>query len=294
MRIWKVGDVTITCIVERDLMGLLNMVLPDATAEAIAPLRWLFPHFADERDGLRGYTQAFVVQTPSCRIMVDTCIGNDKDFDAFRPSWSRLQTSFLERMLEAGFSPESMDVVLCTHLHPDHIGWNTRRVGGRWVPTFPNAHYLLGRVEYAAEKARNDNPALDDPRSRGLRIVAAESLAPVLDAGLVEFVETDHVVCDEVRLIPTPGHTPGHVSIRVTSKGEEALITGDFVHHPCQLAHPEWGSHVDFDKAQSSATRETIFAALAGTPALLIGSHFAEPTAGRIVRDGKAYRLDIG
>lgn len=293
MRCWKIGEVTVTCVVERDLQGLLNTVLPDATAEAIRPLRWLFPHFVDEAGELRGLTQAFVVQTPSRRIIVDTCIGNDKDFDAFRPSWSRLQTSFLERLAGAGFAPESIDTVLCTHLHADHIGWNTMLIDGRWVPTFPNARYLFGRVEYEAEQARNRNAAFDDARSRGLRIVAAESLAPVLDAGLADFVETDHLVCNEVRLIPTLGHTAGHVSVRITSHGEEALITGDFIHHPCQLAHPEWASHVDYDTVQSTATRESVFAALAGTPTLLIGSHFPEPTAGRIVRDGAAYRLDV-
>jgi glyoxylase-like metal-dependent hydrolase (beta-lactamase superfamily II) len=292
MGTWRIGDVAVTCIVERDLMGLLSTVLPDATAEALRPLRWLFPHFVDEAGVLRGYTQAFVVQTPARRIIVDTCIGNDKDFDAFRPSWSRLQTSFLRQLEEAGFAPDSVDTVLCTHLHADHIGWNTMRVDGKWVPTFPNARYLLGRVEYEAEQARNRNPAFDDARSRGLRVVAAESLAPVVDADLVDFVETDHFVCDEVRLVSTPGHTPGHVSVHIASKGEEALITGDFIHHPCQLAHPEWASHVDYDKLQSTATRERVFAALADTPTLLIGSHFAEPTAGRIVRDGKAYRLD--
>lgn len=293
MQTWRIGEVSVTCIVECDLMGLLSKVLPDATPDAVRALTWLFPRYVDEAGILRGYTQAFAVQTPSRRIVVDTCIGNDKDFDAFRPSWSRMQTAFLERLQAAGFAPQSVDTVLCTHLHADHIGWNTMRVNDAWVPTFPKARYLLGRVEYEAEQARNRNPALNDARSRGLRVAAAQSLAPVLDAGLVDFVETDHAVCDEVRLVSTPGHTAGHVSVRIVSKGEEALITGDFIHHPCQLAHPEWASYVDYDKLQATATREKVFAALAGTPTLLIGSHFAEPTAGRIVRDGKAYRLAV-
>ncbi len=293
MKRWKIGEVTITCIVERDLMGLLNMVLPDATASAVAPLRWLYPHFVSEAGELRGYTQAFVVQTTQRCIVVDTCIGDGKDFDAFRPSWSRLQTGFLERFEAAGFAREGVDTVLCTHLHADHVGWNTMLVDGKWVPTFPKARYLLGKAEYEAQQARHLDASLDDARTRGMRIVAAESLAPVLAAGLVDFVAADHVVCDEVRLVSTPGHTPGHVSVDIASRGARALITGDFVHHPCQLAHPKWAAYIDHDKVQSSATRQQMFAALAGTPTLMIGSHFAEPTAGRIVRDGDAFRLDI-
>ena len=293
MKCWKIGDVTITRVIERDLMGLLNKVIPDATVDAIRPLRWLFPHFVNEAGELIGFTQAFVVQTPSRRIIVDTCIGNDKDFDAFRLSWSRLQTTFLSQLTEAGFPRDSIDTVLCTHLHGDHIGWNTMLADNKWMPTFPNARYLFGRVEYEATKARNQDASFDDRRSRGMRVVAAESLAPVFDAGLADFVETDHTVCDEVRLVPSLGHTAGHVSVHIKSNGEEALITGDFIHHPCQLAHPEWASPVDHDKSQSTATRERLFAALAGTPTLVIGSHFADPTAGRIVRDSNAYRLDI-
>ena len=142
-------------------------------------------------------------------------------------------------------------------------------------------------------QARDRDATFDDPRAKGMRIVAAESLTPLLDAGLVDFVETDHVVCDEVRLIPSQGHTEGHVSVRISSNGEEALITGDFIHHPCQLAHPEWASPVDHDQSQSTATRRRLFAELAGTSTLVIGSHFADPTAGRIVRDSGTYRLDL-
>jgi glyoxylase-like metal-dependent hydrolase (beta-lactamase superfamily II) len=175
--------------------------------------------------------------------------------------------------------------VLCTHLHVDHVGWNTMLVDGRWVPTFPRARYLMGRVEYehwSRPQGRDDMVA-----------VFGDSVRPVFDAGLVDLVETDARISEEIDLVPTIGHTPGHVSVRIRSRGEEALITGDFMHHPCQIAHPEWASTADSDAAMGVATRERMFEQLAGTPVLVIGTHFAGATAGRIVRDGATYRLDV-
>lgn len=158
-------------------------------------------------------------------------------------------------------------------------------VAGRWVPTFPKARYLMGRVEYEHWR--------DQQSQEEQRAVFADSVKPVFDAGLVDLVEIDHRVSDEVSFVPTLGHTPGHVSIRISSKGEEALITGDFIHHPCQMAHPEWASTADHDQAASTRTRRDVFARLAGTPTLVIGTHFATPTAGRVVKDGDAWRLAV-
>ena len=125
------------------------------------------------------------------------------------------------------------------------------------------------------------------------RLVFGDSIQPVFDAGLVDLVASDHRICDEVCLIPTPGHTPGHVSIHISSKGEAAMITGDMAHHPCQLAHPDWAASFDSDQAQSTRTREQVFAARADDGILVIGTHWAGATAGRIIRDGAAYRLVV-
>lgn len=173
----------------------------------------------------------------------------------------------------------------CTHLHVDHVGWNTMRIEDRWVPTFPNARYLVAEKEFEYWRDQED----DELNAQ----VFADSVAPVFDAGLMELVAPEHRICPEVDFVPTHGHTPGHVSVRIRSQGEEALITGDFVHHPCQLAHPEWASSFDFDEAASTATRHRVFSAYADTPTLIIGTHFAGATAGRIVRDGDAYRLEV-
>ena len=282
---WQIGDVKVTRIVEIEAIGGTRFVLPQAVPEVIQGIGWLQPHFADERGKLKMSIHALVVETPTRRILVDTCIGNDKERGI--PAWSNLQTTFLADLEAAGYPRESIDTVLCTHLHVDHVGWNTMLVDGKWIPTFPRARYLMGKTEFDYWR---------DEGSEGMgtdRRVFIDSVQPVFDAGLVDLVDTDHRVCEEVRLTPTLGHTPGHVSVRITSKGQEALITGDFTHHPCQLAHPEWASAADFDPEASTATRNRVFSELAGQQVLVIGTHFAAPTAGHVVRDGDAWKLEV-
>ena len=283
MTSWRIGDVRITRIVEIEATGGSRFILPDATPEAVQPCRWLHPHFIDDRGRLRMSVHALVIDTPSRRIMVDTCIGNDKERSI--PAWSRLHGPFLEDLAAAGCPPDSIDVVLCTHLHVDHVGWNTTLVGGRWTPTFPRARYLIGRTELEYWGSRRE----DDDHGRAY----ADSVRPVLDAGLVDLVGVDHQVCDEVELVPTRGHTPGHVSVRVASRGEEALITGDFLHHPCQMARLDWCSTADYDRERATQTRHDVLGRLAGTRTLLIGTHFATPAAGRVEREGDAFRLAV-
>jgi glyoxylase-like metal-dependent hydrolase (beta-lactamase superfamily II) len=280
---WQVGDVRITRILELEATGGTRFLLPQATPEVIRGIGWLAPHFADEAGKLKMSIHALVVEAPGRRIVVDTCIGNDKQRDI--PTWSGLQTNFLADLTAAGFGRETIDTVLCTHLHVDHVGWNTMMVDGRWVPTFPKARYLMARAEF--DYWRGEDEGNEDPE----RSPFHDSVKPVWEAGLIDLVETDHAICPEVSLEPTLGHTPGHVSVRIRSQGQDALITGDFLHHPCQLSHPEWAAQVDYDPAASTATRRRMFGALAGSETLVIGTHFAAPCAGQVVRDGEAYRL---
>jgi glyoxylase-like metal-dependent hydrolase (beta-lactamase superfamily II) len=281
---WTIGDVTVTRIVEIETAGGTRFLLPDATREAVREIDWLAPHFADETGRLLMSIHALVVETPSKRIIVDTCIGNDKP--RATEQWSHMQTGFLKDLEAAGFVRDSIDTVLCTHLHVDHVGWNTMLADGQWVPTFPKARYLMGRVEFdhwrAEAEAGNGEPA-----------IFIDSVQPVWDAGLVDLVETDHQICPEVSFTPTLGHTPGHVSVLIRSKGQEALITGDFVHHPIQMAHPEWAALVDTDPEMSTETRRRMFAALADDQTLVIGTHFSPPTAGHVARDGDVFRFKV-
>src|SRR6201994_1313196 len=281
---WTVGKVKITKIVESETTGSTRFILPSAGNEEIRKLPWLIPHFATEEGRLKMSIHSLVVETPSRRIVVDTGLGNDKEGRNV-PTWNNRKGLFLETMTAAGFPPESIDTVLCTHLHVDHVGWNTRLADGKWVPTFPRARYLMGRTEYEHWSTITDRPDMAH--------ILADSVTPIVEAGLATMVETNARISDEISLIPTLGHTPGHVSVMIQSKGEQALITGDFMHHPCQIARPDWSTLADSDAEQAIETRRRMFRRLAGTPVLIIGTHFAGVTAGRLVRDGDGYRLDV-
>lgn len=283
MHKWQIGDVTVTKIVEMETTGDAQWILPDATADAIKDIEWLRPEFMNEEGQLRFSVHALVVETPDRCIVVDTCVGNEKERLPYE-DWHQLQTGFLDDFAEAGFDRNTVDNVLCTHLHLDHVGWNTMLVDGQWIPTFPSARYLMAADEFEYWRAQ------DLPLEQA---VFADSVAPVFDAGLVDLVQTNHQICKEVDLVPTLGHTPGHVSVRIRSGGQQALITGDFIHHPCQMARLHWGSTADVDSAEAHATRRRVFAEYAGTPTLIIGTHFAGATAGHIVADGDAYRLEV-
>jgi glyoxylase-like metal-dependent hydrolase (beta-lactamase superfamily II) len=219
------------------------------------------------------------VETPTRRIVVDTGLGNDKEGRNV-PTWNNRQGPFLETLTAAGFAPDSIDTVLCTHLHVDHVGWNTRLVGGQWVPTFGKARYVFGRTEY--EHWRDHREAPDKAA------VFGDSVQPIVDAGRAELVASDARLTDELTLLPTPGHSPGHMSVLIQSDGEQALLTGDVAHHPCQMAHLDWSSTADSDPVQAARTRRDLFSRFADTPTLVIGGHF---DAGHIRRDGEAFKF---
>ena len=284
IRRWQVGDVEIVRIVE-----LFNeqidpaFMFPDCTRDIVQRHSWLMPRHATPEGEIILSFQAFVIRVGDRRIMVDTCIGEDKYRHA--PIFHMRQGDFLADLEHAGFPPDSIDTVLCTHLHLDHVGWNTRLVDGRWEPTFRNARYLMNETElhFIRNLVGVAHAEVDH---------LADSIQPVFDAGLVDFVDRDHQVCPEVRLLPTPGHTPGHCSIVIESQGERAVITGDLMHHPMQCAEPALKNRFCNDHDQSRETRLQFLEQFAGTDVMVIGSHFTEPTAGWIRRHGDAWRFD--
>jgi glyoxylase-like metal-dependent hydrolase (beta-lactamase superfamily II) len=282
IRHWQIGDVQVTRIVEVNAhQDPFTMLSVECAPDMGKQYPWLIPHFATPEGVMKISFQAFALKTPTRTIIVDTCIGKDRECEF--PIFSHLQSSYLEDLVTAGYDPDKVDTVLCTHLHFDHVGWNTRLVNGRFVPTFPNARYLFSRREY--DHWQGIRP--------GNAHVAhfAEAVDPVVAAGLVDLVGNEHQVCPEVSLLPSPGHTPHHVSVMIRSRGQEAVITGDLMHHPIQLARPDLPVNADSDKAQGVLTRTAFCERFANRDVTVIGSHFCEPTAGRIVSDTRNWRL---
>ncbi|HUK02862.1 MAG TPA: MBL fold metallo-hydrolase [Steroidobacteraceae bacterium] len=286
VRHWRIGDVEIARIVEINAFeDDMKMLLQEGTPQFVQQYEWLRPNFATAAGRMLISFQCFVLRSRDKRVMIDTCIGADRkrEYDVF----CNLKSTFLEDLKAAGYPRESIDTVLCTHLHFDHVGWNTHLVNGRWVPTFPNASYLLGREEFEHWQFLERTHGYHDFTH------IEDSIKPILDAKLARFVEKDHRITDEVWLEPTPGHTPGHVSVHISSRGQEAVITGDMMHHPIQLAVPDSHANFDMDKAVGARTRRAFIERYQDRKALIIGSHFCEPTSGWIVRDGAAWRLAL-
>lgn len=234
---WTIGDIEIFQIVELEAGKIIQSIMPDATPENVRRMKWLTPNFAYKNGILKALVQSYLIKSNDKYILVDTCNGNNKN----RPSlleWSNLKTKFIEKINQIEVSPSDINYVICTHLHFDHVGWNTRLINGRWIPTFPNAKYIFSKKEYEYWNSKPKKEMMDD--LMGIE----DSVRPVFDAGLVKLVDDEFKLDKNINFIPTPGHTPSHVSILIKSKGEKAIISGDFIYHPAQVERPEWGNTI--------------------------------------------------
>lgn len=278
----QLGNIVINRIIEWDEPNFDPLAFfPQTTREDWEPHKaWLDP--------VSGYLtmpiQSFLVRTRHHTILVDTCVGDYKNrLGGLKPpSWHMTTSGVLLNDLAAvGVQPEDVDYVMCTHLHSDHVGWNTRMVNGRWMPTFPNARYIMSRLELeswqAFHKASPQEHLLD-------------SVLPVVDAGQAVLVTNDYALNDEVWLEPTPGHTPDHVSIRLASNGSQAIITGDMIHSPVQCIEPHWVPP-DFDPVLAGQTRRAFLERYCDTDTLICATHFPSPSFGHIVPHGDVFQF---
>ena len=283
-----IGTIRIDRVIEEEGPDFIaSRLLPDATPAALDPHRhWLEPRFLDPATQKLVLTmQSYVLRTPRHTILVDTCVGNDKARRFHAPWNMRTHTTWLDRLDDVGVQVEEVDYVMCTHLHADHVGWNTRLVNGRWVPTFPNARYVFSKAEWSYWEELNRKGA---KYSDGC---INDSVLPVVEAGRAVFVESDHAFNNEIYFESTAGHTPGHIAIKLVSGGRTGVLSGDVIHSPVQCAHPEWSAVGCFDQEMSRQTRRAFLERYCETDTLVMTAHFPSPSAGYVERAGNAFRF---
>jgi len=279
------GDLTIHRIIEMEC-GFTPALefLPGLKKEVLDENRsWLAPSAMDAQDNLVLCFQSYVVKTGRHNILVDSCVGNDKD-RAARPLWhQKKDNAFMLGLAAAGLTVNDIDFVLCTHLHVDHVGWNTRLENGRWVPTFPKARYLFSKTELDYWLAENDKASLPP---------IVDSVIPIVEAKRCDLVTSDYALNDLVSLIPTPGHTIDHYAVQLGRGGKAAVITGDLIHTPLQARYPDLAMRVDYNPAQGSATRRKFLETYCDTDTLCCFAHFPSPSRGHIKRWGDGFKCD--
>jgi glyoxylase-like metal-dependent hydrolase (beta-lactamase superfamily II) len=283
-----IGDIRIDRVIEMEGPDFVaHELIPDATPEALAPHKdWLHPHFVDFASmKLVMAMQTYVLRHRNNVILVDTCVGNHKARRFHAPWNQRSETTWLDNLAACGVRPKDVTHVMCTHLHIDHVGWNTQLVDGRWVPTFPNARYVFGQTEwdYFHGLYQKHGAKVGDGSF-------ADSVLPIVQAGRADLVASDYGFDDGLWFEPYPGHTPGHVAINLLSNNKRGVLSGDILHSPIQCAHPEWSTSGCSDKVLSAVSRRALLERLAGTDTLLMTAHFASPSAGFIERSGAAFR----
>lgn len=273
---WTVGKVEITQIAEMEENEIFSSFIPEAKREAIKKINWLRPNFADERGELKSLVQSFLIKSSGKNILIDTCNGNGKSRPNV-PQWGNLQTDYMQKFSKIGVNPEEIGYVACTHLHFDHVGWNTKKEGEKWRPTFLNAKYLFSKQEYDYWIKKPEKEMIDD--FNGID----DSITPIVEAGLAQLIDDNYQLDKNIKFFPTPGHTPHHISVEIESDGKKAIITGDVMHHPCQIAKPNWITGADTFPKQTVATRKKFLERVKDKDILIIGTHFANPVAGKIV-----------
>jgi glyoxylase-like metal-dependent hydrolase (beta-lactamase superfamily II) len=262
--------------------------LPEATADLLAAERdWLEPRFADLAQNLAFLRfQTYVLRKSGVTVLVDSCVGNDKERGG-HPAFHRLTTDWLQRLQSIGVEPAAVNYVMCTHMHSDHIGWNTRWADGRWRPTFPHARYVFAEREYRHRESRYRHNAAADHGAFG------DSVLPVMEAGLVDLVASDHDLGHGITLECAAGHTPGNVIIHLRQPRAHAILSGDVIHHPIQVCYPEWSAAFCEDRVRSAQFRQRFVERYSDSGVLILPAHFPAPTIGSIRSAGVRWRFEF-
>ena len=280
-----IGDLQMARVHELFLYVPTGDFFPDTKPEDWEPHKdWLIREKALNREGTEIVlpVQSYVVRTSHHTILLDTCVGNDKN-RPHRPGWHmKTDDTYLKSLAACGLRPEDIDYVMCTHLHHDHVGWNTKLIDGRWVPTFPNAKYLMSKKEVEFFQA-NEHPAAS--------LAMIDSVLPVVESGQAQLIASDYQLDDEVWVEPTPGHTPDHFAVRLASKGKGAVVGGDLMHCPVQCLEPGWRSRPDWDPKQATDTRRKFMETFAETDTLVCMMHFPLPSCGGFKPQGSGFRF---
>ncbi len=283
-----IGDITVHRVEENAGPSFLpDRLYPDWTPNHLEAHRdWMVPRAFHERSGrLVMSLHSWLLHTPHHTVLVDSCVGNGKTRSL--GIWNDLDTPWLDRLKAAGAAPEDIDIVLCTHLHTDHVGWNTRLENGRWTPTFPNATYLIGKIDYQYRTQRLALYPDEEPMDGAF----ADSVQPLVEAGQAIMVEDGYRIDETLTIEAAPGHTPGHMIIALSSGGEEALFVGDIMHHPVQVHEPHWNSSFCEWPEHAAVTRRRLLERVADRPVLLLPSHFPGPGCGHVISAGDGFRF---
>ncbi|MEE1939951.1 MBL fold metallo-hydrolase [Streptomyces sp. TRM 70361] len=285
------GNVSVTRV--REYFGSVDMTpdtfFPESPKEVWEDSSsWLAPHFLDpENNIVNSALQTWLLRSEGRTILVDTGVGNHKE-RPYAPVWSHLETDFLANLARAGVRPEDVDIVINTHLHIDHVGWNTYLDGRHWVPTFPNATYLMPKDDFEFWNPENGHRTVF---GRGNQNVFEDSVVPVHRAGRTLLWEGSHQIDADLRLESAPGHTPGSSVLTLTSGTDRAVFVGDMLHSPVQILEPDSNSCFCEDPAGARATRRKVLGWAADNNALVIPAHLGGHGAAEVVREGSRFAI---
>jgi glyoxylase-like metal-dependent hydrolase (beta-lactamase superfamily II) len=288
---YHIGDATLTRIDDGALHLPAPVFFPNQWSEELVKRHgdWLGPPHYDAASGILSLSvHSWLIELDGRRILVDTCFGNHKR-RVERPQAHMLQNPYLQKLAAVGLAPEQIDIVLCTHLHYDHVGWNTKLVDGRWVPTFPNARYVFSRID----RDHFEKVARDPTQPQIDRECFIDSVLPVLEAGQVDLIDGTCELGNGLTVEPAPGHTPGHVVMKLSQNSNGAILCGDVLHHPIQIYHPEMCSIAVVDVPLEVKTRKRLLSECAERDWLLLPAHFSHPYGAYLLNDAEGFRINL-